>query len=91
MTVSRTYANVPARMLAGHDMYTVEHPSYRRVMREADKCVAAGGHITGFSEYKPVIRYKDHEAPSVVQIEHITITLHEREHPHATFARHRRG
>ena len=63
-------------------------PQFAVVMKEADKCVAAGGYIEGHSFYADVKRYpRNLTSTASISVEHINMTLHYPEHPHTILKR----
>ena len=85
MTRVTRFIDVPITSAMEQNM-SVRIPNrvFVHAMKCADECVAEGGYFTGFSERKQAW-------DSTVKIDHVTITLYWKEHPHVTFKRHRRS
>lgn len=86
---SVTFKDVPVKRFTNTQEMR-ETKQFRKLMRMVGECVEAGGHFEGFSEYKPVRKFPWSTSDwSTIEIEHVIITLHYKEHPHVTLARHK--
>ena len=65
----RKYERVPVRKKLEDGHGTVVTPQFKKLMKQVDQCVAAGGHFEGFSD-------------NTETGERITMTLYWPEHPH---------